>query len=479
MKNLFLVISTIRWQDVVDIVLNSFILFRLYLLFRDTYVFRILLGLASLWFFQRISLSLGLVVTSWIVQGVIAAAALIIIVVFRDEIRSVLQVRSLKAILWGSPRAVLLSPIDLIVDAVFEMAEKRIGALLVLPGKEDLGEIVQNGIRWRGVLSKEMLISIFWPNNPVHDGAAIIKDGRVSDVGVILPLSRRADLPSYYGTRHRAATGLAQMTDSLVIVVSEERGQVSVARGSNILPMYGSLDLIRELRSHLGVADAKGPARRRKNMEIAIAAAASVFLITGVWFSFTRGLDTLISIDVPIEYLNRDPKMVLVDSSANSVNLGLSGSGTLIRSIRPDQVKVRIDLSQAVVGSNPFIIRNDNLTLPPGIVVKKVEPRSIQVIMDIQARKEVPVQVDWVGRLPNNSILTETKLDPATVQVVGPQQALRSVSTLYTEKIPLESLEKSGRLSVGILMPQTSISIAAGSKDKTTVEYVVKERNSP
>ena len=105
-------ISNIRWQDVFDITLNSYILFRLYILFRGTNVFRVLIGIALLWFIQRIAVFLGLIVTSWALQGITAVAALIIIVVFRNEIRSVLQARNIKAILWGFSDKTVDTPVS-------------------------------------------------------------------------------------------------------------------------------------------------------------------------------------------------------------------------------------------------------------------------------------------------------------------------------------------------------------------------------
>ncbi len=170
MDKLLTFLVSIRWQDAVDIAINSYILFRLYVLFRGTNVFRVLMGIAFLWFFQRMAVSLGLIVTSWVIQGIIAAAALIIIVVFRNEIRSVLQAKNLKAILWGSLSEGFTTPVEEIVEAAFELGRRRMGALLVLPGKEDLGEVIQSGIPWQGLLSREMILSIFWHDNPVHVG---------------------------------------------------------------------------------------------------------------------------------------------------------------------------------------------------------------------------------------------------------------------------------------------------------------------
>ncbi|MBN2122878.1 MAG: diadenylate cyclase, partial [Deltaproteobacteria bacterium] len=161
MENLATFLSGIRWQDIVDVALNSYIIFRLYVLFRGTNAFRVLIGIALLWFFQRMAVSLGLVVTSWVFQAITAAAALIIIVVFRNEIRSVLQVRGLKGLFWGVPGRSQDTPMEAIVAAAFDMARSRTGALIVIPGKEDLRETVHSGIPWQGLISKEMIESIF------------------------------------------------------------------------------------------------------------------------------------------------------------------------------------------------------------------------------------------------------------------------------------------------------------------------------
>ena len=124
--------STIGWRDILDISLSSYILFRLYALFRGTNVFRVVIGIALFWFFQRLTVSLGLIVSSWALQGVIAFAALIIIVVFRNEIRSVLQVKNLRAILWGLPQRLVFTSAEIIADSVFTLAQHRHGTATMI-----------------------------------------------------------------------------------------------------------------------------------------------------------------------------------------------------------------------------------------------------------------------------------------------------------------------------------------------------------
>ncbi len=466
----------IRWQDVLDILLNSYILFRLYVLFRETYVFRVLTGLAFLWIFQRVSAYFGLILTSWVMQGITAVVALIIIIVFRNEIRSVLQAKNLKAILWGFPQKSVPTTIQLIVDSVKTLSKRHIGALIVLPAKENLEDVVQGGVPLRGLVSKEMITSIFWGDNPVHDGAAIIEENRISKVGVILPLSYKSDLPSRYGTRHRAALGLAETTDALVVVVSEETGKVVVAKDSNIIDIHDNTSFTKLLQEHMGVYEEENGYQQKEKFKISVAALVSFFFITGMWFSFSKGLDTLITLEIPVEYTNRNPGFEIVDASVNAVRLHLGGSGALIKSIQPEQVQVKLGLGNAVIGRNIFSITKDNITLPPGIFLRKVVPSVVEVALDETIKKEIPVQVDWVGELPEGLILSEIKIDPVKIEIIGGKRILEKLSTLYTEKVHLDNMKGTGIIFANLALTPAVLKIAPGSKDKVRIAYVVKPR---
>ena len=474
MEKAILFFSSIRWQDALDICLNGYILFRLYVLFRGTNAFRVLMGIALLWFLQRISSSLGLVVTSWFVQGILAVAAIIIIVVFRNEIRAVLQAKNLRSIFWGFPRASTQTPVQIIVDSVFEMARRRTGALIVLPGNEDLSEAVHSGIPWRGLVSKEMIISIFWPDNPVHDGAIVIQGNEVTEVGVILPLSNRQDLPSFYGTRHRAAAGLAEATDALTVAVSEERGKITVAKGAEIRSVREKGELTEILEGHIGISSVHKKGLKKEKLELVAAALVSFLFITGVWLSFTRGLDTLITLDIPVEYMKRDPGLEIIETSVNTVRLELSGSGPLLKTIKPDQVKVQVDLSKGVAGTNAFTITANDVSLPPGASLKSVRPAAIEVTLDVLAKKDLPVQVDWAGKMPQGLIITQAKISPDRVQVTGPKRLLDKLSTLYTEKVYVDGIDKSGTVSSQIVLNPASLKLISGGK--VTIDYRVKQR---
>ncbi|MCP4351961.1 MAG: DisA protein [Desulfobacterales bacterium] len=479
MKNLLPFFSTIRWQDIFDIALNSYILFRFYILFRGTRVFRMLIVIAFLWFFHRIAVSFGIIVTSLAIQGIIAVGAFIVIVVFSNEIRSVFQGKNLRAILWGFPEKKTYTPVEIIADSVFEMSEKYCGALMVFPGKDDIKDFVQNGVRWNGLISKQMILSIFWENNPVHDGAAVIRGDQVEETGAILPLSKRKDLPFYYGTRHRAAAGVTEKTDALVVLVSEERGSVIIAEGTDMSVMQTREELEQKLLKHVGAsAKNKRCYLIKKFIGQCMAAFFSVLFIIITWFIVARGLNTLITLEVPLEYMNRDPAMDILDTSADSVRLHISGSDVLIKSIRPERIRAKIDMGKAAPGFNAFPITDENITLPPGILLTKVDPEVIEIDVDVPIIKELPVQVDWVGKLDKSHILEHVRIYPEKIRLSGNSRILNDISTIYTEKISVGKIKQSGKITVSLALNPATLKTAPGSPDRVTVEFVVKERLS-
>ena len=475
MESLIQFLGGLRWQDIVDIMLNSYILFRLYVLFRGTNVIRMIMAIAMLWMLERLAVNMGLIVTSWAMQGIIAVAALIIIIVFRNEIASVLQTRDFRSFFWGIPRRQMHTPVDIIVESVYELARRKLGALIVLPLNQELEAVVQSGVAWQGKLSREMLVSIFWNGSPVHDGAAIVQGDQVVEVAAILPLSKRSDLPTYFGTRHRAAVGLAEQTDALVIVVSEERGQVTVFKNESIHHIRDNVELDQLLRKHAGEAE-QTHGLKKQTMELGLAAMICLVSITTIWFSFARGLESLVSLEIPVEFMNRASHMEIFDVSASSVKLQLSGSGALLKTVRADQVKVKLNLANATPGSNHLIISRDAISLPPGIKLKQVDPQVLIVNVDVPVEKILPIQPDWTGKLDPGLIMEDTRLVPDTVTVVGASLMLKNIETVYTEKIPLDPITTGGTVTVGLVLKPSSLKLKNSAKNRVDVIYKVKRR---
>lgn len=466
----------LRWQDVLDIAFISYILFRLYILFRGTYVSRVIAGLAVIWCVQEVAQYLGLIVTSWIMQDIIAVAALIIIIIFRNEIRSVLQAKNLRAIFWSVPRKAEETPLEVTIESVFRLARHKTGALIVFPGKEDIDDVVQGGVVLNGDVSKEIITSIFTTQSPVHDGAVIIRRGRIYKMGTILPLSRQEDLPSYYGTRHRAALGLAEVCDALVIVVSEERGKITVAREGRITDIKDRFVLRKQLERHLGVLQKHADEQSGERLHTLVAALVSVLFVIVVWFSFSRGFESMMTLEIPVEYTKRAPRMEILETSVNTVHLQLSGSGSLIRSTRPEQIHVKLNLENAVAGRNTFTITGEDISLPPGVFLKQVDPQVIEVSLDAIGVRLLPVQVDWAGHLADDLVLTQVLVTPPAVKVSGGLRILKELATVYTEKVSLDSIAGSGSQRVNLVLSQASMSLGPGAEEKVELHYRIDKR---
>jgi len=296
------------------------------------------------------------------------------------------------------------------------------------------------------------------------------------EVGVILPLSHRKDLPTSYGTRHRAAAGLSEITDALVIAVSEERGSITLTKGSDIYQIKDKEELAWAIQEHLGIQETQPHYIKKRKIELGIAAVVSLLIISGVWFSISRGFDAIKTYDIPVEYTNRDPRMELLNSSATSVKLYLRGSRALLRSIRPEQIQVRMDLGKAVAGTNTFSISTENISIPPGLSLKEVWPMVVDVNLDTRSKKKLPVQVDWAGKLPASLTLVRAGISPSEIELTGPKSILDNMSTLYTEGVPLNAINKTGETDAKIIIPSAFLKMEPGYKDKVTVKYEVKKR---
>jgi uncharacterized protein (TIGR00159 family) len=220
-------------RDTLDILVVSFGIYWLLLLMKGTRAIQILLGLLALIGLRLAADLFDLITLSWILDNFLASAVLIIIVLFQADIRRVLA-RMGRGVFPSITERQESQILEEVVRASQGLAEKRVGALMVLERDSGLEDLVEAGTPVDAHVSKELLTSIFLPYSPIHDGAVIVTEGRITHAGCILPLTLRGDLPEGVGTRHRAAVGITEETDAVVIVVSEETGGISVVVGGQL-----------------------------------------------------------------------------------------------------------------------------------------------------------------------------------------------------------------------------------------------------
>jgi diadenylate cyclase len=224
-----------RWiLDLLDILIVSIIVYRLLLFIKGTKAAQMLIGLGLLLGASLLSRYLELYTLDWLIQSFWSQAVIALIIVFQPEIRRALAQMGEAQFLQTFTSAEELKSLEEIVRAAVALANRKIGALMVIERDTSLKDFVEIGTPLDAKVSKELLISIFHPASPIHDGAVVIRGNRVVAAGFFLPIPLSPEVSKAMGTRHRAGLGLAEETDAVVIVVSEETGMISLAVGGKL-----------------------------------------------------------------------------------------------------------------------------------------------------------------------------------------------------------------------------------------------------
>ncbi len=220
---------SVGWRDIVDILLVTFLLYRIILLVQGTRAVAAIYGLLIIIVFFLATLPLGFNTLSWILGTFLNSLVLVVIIVFQRDIRMALTYVGSGRTFFFSRKRHTEELVEEVTAAAMYMAQRNIGALIVIEGSVPLGDMAQGGVNLNAKLTKELLISIFWHGGPLHDGAVVIRDKKLSEAGCILPLTTMVQGKQDYGTRHRAALGITEETDAVAVVVSEERGVATLS----------------------------------------------------------------------------------------------------------------------------------------------------------------------------------------------------------------------------------------------------------
>jgi diadenylate cyclase len=228
------ILKLVRWQDGIDILLVAAILYRVLLIIKGTRAAQMLIGIGVLFIALIMSESLGFYTIDWIIQSLWAQIVLAIIILFQPEIRRALAQMGEARFFPSFTSAEELKSIEEIVRASIALSSRKIGALIVIERETNLNDFIEMGTRLDAKVSHELLLSIFHPTSPIHDGAIIIRGNRVVAAGCFLPLTLSVEVSKAFGTRHRAGIGLTEETDAVVIIVSEETGSITTAVSDQI-----------------------------------------------------------------------------------------------------------------------------------------------------------------------------------------------------------------------------------------------------
>lgn len=223
-----------RWQDVVDILIVGFVVYRLFLLIQGTRAVSMLIGLIVLAAAYQGAQYLELYTVNWILDSLGNVILILIVVIFQHDIRRMLTQVGTGPFYGRMQRLAKGQAIEEITRASVLLAGRRVGGLIVMAREVGLNEYIEGGTRLDAEITKELILSVFLPTSPLHDGALVLHHGRVVAAGCLLPLTTNPNVSKTLGTRHRAAIGLTEETDAVVIVVSEEEGKISLVREGRI-----------------------------------------------------------------------------------------------------------------------------------------------------------------------------------------------------------------------------------------------------
>lgn len=222
---------------IVDILVVTYIIYRLLMVIRGTKAVQLLKGIVVILVVSVVSKYLGLVTLHWLMQGAITYGFLAIIIIFQPELRRALEQLG-RGGFFGrggtQEEEDIERSIEATVKAVAYMAKRRIGALISIERQTGLSDYVETGIALNARLTYQLLVNIFIPNTPLHDGAVIVKNNKVVAAACYLPLSESPFISKELGTRHRAALGISEVTDSITVVVSEETGGISLTKNGEL-----------------------------------------------------------------------------------------------------------------------------------------------------------------------------------------------------------------------------------------------------
>lgn len=244
-------VLNIKIRDIIDIIIVAIVFYKLFMLIRETRAEQLLKGIILLLVAAKTSEILQLYTLFWILEKTMTVGVIAILIVFQPELRRGLEYIGRTKFFSKSLIEVegeeIKSISEQIVGACASLAREKIGALIIIERETGLNEVAETGTRIDGRVSSELLINIFIPNTPLHDGAVLIKKDNIKAASCFLPLTENINLSKELGTRHRAALGMTEKSDSLAIVVSEETGAISIAENGKIKRNISSDELKRKL----------------------------------------------------------------------------------------------------------------------------------------------------------------------------------------------------------------------------------------
>jgi uncharacterized protein (TIGR00159 family) len=371
------------WRDLIDILFLTLVIYQLYVWFKETRALRVIIGLVVLGGIYSVAKSWDLFLTTWVFQILWQVLIILLLILFQSEIRQVLEKVSPLRYLRSRRHSGQRSFVNDLSRILFDLAAENTGALIVLTRDDNPSEFIHGGQTIMALPDPALIKSIFNRNAPAHDGAVIVTRDRITQMGCILPLSEKEDLPEHYGTRHRAALGLSEVTDVVCLVVSEERSEVSTVVDGMLTTWQEPQALVEKLKEWIGGPEIRVPALNQFFKDAVIhnwkTKLGALVLVTVAWMILAIQQEMKINLTAPVRYDNLPAELALDDGSANAVNVTLAGRRNRISMVKDSDIHVQVDLTELTPGDHVVNLSARNIDVPMGIKVQRITPQNINI----------------------------------------------------------------------------------------------------
>lgn len=379
-------LRAITFSEVLDVILVAILLYTGIVWAQRTRAAFVVRGIAILGGIYLIARLLDLQMIAWILQGFFAIFLVMVVVIFQEELRQMFEWIAVWSLGRKRTPALRSTTAEILVRTIADLAKERIGALIVVRGNDPFERHITGGIPLDGRLSEPLLKSLFDVHSPGHDGAVLVERDRITRFAAHLPLSKDLAQLANLGTRHSAALGLTELADALCIVISEERGTISVARDARLRQMQDLQQLGNVIQNFLndkfprhepGTASAVWLQFFRKNW---LAKALAVSLAIGFWYVFVPGSKIVqVIYTVPVSIQNLPSDLQIEEVQPAQVNVTFAGPRRAFYLFDARRITVNVDASLAELGRRTFTISERNIRHPTDVTVQELNPSTVRL----------------------------------------------------------------------------------------------------
>ncbi len=464
--------GTIYLTDFLDILIITAFAYIGILFLKQTRSLTAFIGISVLGIIYILARTFHLYITALILQSFFSIFIIVLVIVFQDELK-----RSFELIATSGTRNIknkshvaFSSTIFSVVQATSNLMRKKHGALIIIPGKEMIERHTRGGNILDGVVTSPLIESIFDPKSPGHDGAVIINRDRISKFGIHLPLSQNLKQIKERGTRHSAAIGISEKADVLAIVVSEERGEVAVAKHGKMKVLKDTQELEKYLSQHYREKFPEKPQNFFKNLfKERTLEKISALVIAGVAWFFVVFQAEIVQRDfsVPISYTNISEEKIIKSTLPETVTVTFSARGqAVLNTLSLDAIRIAISGDRIESGLNEIEIDRSHISHPFNVSVVNISPSLIQIEAQKYTVHEVPIEANIVKE-PKEVDLKEISISPNKIKILVPEEE-EAPDSVFTEAIDVEKLTATEEIETRITLPESH----KIHKDSSRIVYV-------